>query len=157
MYQHTLILWSPRQIRAQRLADGDSHLSLRAAVTISLSPDRQSLACVRPLGLSGKTKAAVKRLSEREDGAARCPSCFRSRVLKANHLFEMAQRWLLVSCWSTLWHLLHSFFSHLFKYYFSSIHTLWKWNKRLAICAQWLGVFFTITMATDCERRGSAH
>lgn len=38
----------------------DSRLSVRAAVRISLSPDRQSLACVQPLGLLGKTKRLLR-------------------------------------------------------------------------------------------------
>lgn len=72
-----------------------------AAVRISLSPDRQSVACVQPLALM-KDKAAVKRLSANKDRAARCPFCFGSRGLIVNHLLPLSQSWLLLSYSSTL-------------------------------------------------------
>lgn len=118
LYRHTLAfgLWAGEDIPARVgegsgpsiwRADCDSRFFLQAAVRISLSPDGQSLACIRPLG---KDKAAVKRLSECKDQAARCLSCFRSRILIANHLLKTAQLWLLVSRSSTQFWLLLQFF-----------------------------------------------
>lgn len=72
-----------------------------AAVRISLSPDRQSVACVQPLALM-KDKAAVKRLSGNKDRAVRCPFCFGSKGLIVNHLLLEYQSWLLLTYSSTL-------------------------------------------------------
>lgn len=81
-----------------------------AAVRISLSPDRQSVACDQPLALM-KDKVAVKRLSGNKDRAGRCPFCFGSRGLIVNHLLRLSQAWLLLSYSSTLVRLLQKYSS----------------------------------------------